>query len=150
MNIAMKTVFTALAGTTLALMPTIAFADEAANSNAANSTLASSSTVNILRDADLPADMWVRENPSGIAVSVRLGRETEVPAQTIENVLRQDFANNQFSNVAFFFEKGTGRFTSVAYHRRDYVDGPYTLPESRREVAQVTGQHQFEMANNLN
>ncbi|GAB5489643.1 MAG: hypothetical protein Pars2KO_32130 [Parasphingorhabdus sp.] len=150
MNIAAKKIFTGIAGTALAVTPTATFSQEAANSNDAQVTLASTAAVNILSDADRPANSWVRENPAGIAVSIRLGRETHVPPQTIESVLRQDFANNRFSNLQFFFEQGTGRATSVAYHRRNFVDGPYTLVESRNAVSRIAGQHQFEMANNLN
>jgi hypothetical protein len=148
-NVANKIFRLATAGA-LALTPTATFSQQTTNSNDAQVTVASTGGVTILRDADRPANTWVRENPAGIAVSVRLGRETEVPPRTIESVLRQDFANNRFTNVEFFFEQGTSRGTPVAYHRRNFVDGPFSLPQSRQEVAQVTGQHQFEMVNNLN
>ena len=150
MNGTAKTIFAGIAGTALALTPTATFSQETANTNEAQVQLASTGGVTILRDADLPADMWVRDNPTGIAVSVRLGRETQVAPDMIENVLRQDFANNRVSNLQFFFEQGTGRGTSIAYHRRNYVDGPFTLIESRNAVSSVAGQHKYELEHNLN
>ena len=111
----------------------------------ANTTQPVSLTVTdgrILPDAHRLADAWAVQNPNGVAVSLRLGTET-IPMDTIESVLRADFARAGISEVAFFFEQGKSAGTGVAFHTDEYVYGPYTLVEARKAIPTDVSQIKF-------
>lgn len=138
----LKTALSAVAGATLALTPLTA-------ANSQQAEFQEVAAAQITSDADRAAGAWVRENPSGISVSVRLGAETPVQPNVIEATLRNDFEKNGISNVKFFFERGGNGTSSVAYHTHNFVYGPYGLAVSRQEVAKVAQQNRFELASNL-
>ncbi|OLF71417.1 hypothetical protein AWH62_12790 [Maricaulis sp. W15] len=87
-----------------------------------------------------------------LAVAVRIGADTLVAAERVEEVLRDDFANNGIHNVRFFFERGGAGETGVSYHSDIYVSDPYPLATARDHVAAMANRVRFDqqLASNMN
>lgn len=123
----------------LSITSNISFAQEASSSN-----------IELMPDADRPAYLWAQANPTGVAVSVHLGRDTTVAAERIEAVLRQDFAESGIANVRFFFEDSGPGNSSLAFLTRNHVFGPFRLSEARNQVGETARQLRFEIERGLN
>nr|GGI02076.1 hypothetical protein GCM10011355_34230 [Aquisalinus luteolus] len=98
------------------------------------------SSVQILEDADHAANMWVVDNPSRLAVSVAIGRDTLVAADKVEEVLRRDFAQHGVTNIKFFYEMGGSGDSTVFYHIDGNAWGPYSLARARDFVSESASQ----------
>lgn len=100
-------------------------------------------SVQMLPDAHGQANGWVVGHPDRMAVAVSIGQSTKVPTETLERVLRQDFAANGVENVRFYYEQGGAGDSVVSYHSDEYVWGPYVLAVARQNVAQAASQFRF-------
>lgn len=107
-------------------------------------------TVQFLPDADSAAGQWVRANPDGIAVAIRLGKATPVPPERIESVLRSDFQRHGITQLRFFYERGGAGGSSVVFNTRNHAWGPFGLADSRSHVQEAAKQHLFEVRRGLN
>lgn len=100
--------------------------------------------VPISRDADRSADQWVVGHDDRMAISVRIGQGTQVPSEHVAKVLRQDFAAQGVTDIAFYFEKGTSQGdTTIAVHTDEYVWGPYALQDARKPIQEIASQFRF-------
>jgi len=104
-----------------------------------------SSDVVFLPDADRPAKLWADQNPASLAIAIRLGPETTVPTERIEEALRSDFAAHGLQRVRLFWERGSSGGSSVIYITRNHAWGPFGLAESRQQVGKAAEQLLFEV-----
>lgn len=106
--------------------------------------------VSMSLDADRAAYQWAQNNPRGVAVPVHLGRDTTVPVQNIETILRRDFAEYGIQQVEFFYEDAGIGGSALAYVTRNQIYGPFALQDARSYVAQTANQQNFEIQQSLN
>lgn len=99
--------------------------------------------------SDVAANRWVEDNPEYIAVAIRLGSKATVDPKNIVYWLRKDFLENGGCRTHFIFERGGLAGSSVAFRSRNHAWGPFTLANSRTEVAKACAQHSFEMERGL-
>ena len=103
-----------------------------------------------VKSADAAANRWVYNNPRDIAVAIRLGGATTVPAEHIVYWLRRDFEENGGCRTHFIFERGNPDLgSSVAFRTRNHAWGPFSLADSRKNVAEACAQHSFEVKRGL-
>jgi hypothetical protein len=142
----------AVAATALFAAPACAQEDQSANvtpvsmvtSEAASTN---TSTVEFLSDADTASSDWVVENPDGLAVSIRYGGATEYSPELIERTLRNDLSSFGFSNVAFFWERGSEQGgSSIIYEVIGRGFGPFGLTDGRRQISQIAQSLEFDPA----
>lgn len=114
----------------------ISMATTAAASNA-------TSAVEVSEDADRAAGQWVYGHPERIAIAVRIGNETLVPPERVEEVLRGDFAEHGVTNMPFYFETGGAGDTTVTFVTDDFVFGPFALGRVRDHVAEAVSQIRY-------
>lgn len=108
--------------------------------------------VPIVEDADYAANEYVVDRPQRFAVSVRIGEDTLVPAERVEEVLRDDLEGLGRTNVEFYFERGGPGDTTVSYHTTGRVFGSYPLATARDQIPYVIEQTSFnqQFAANMN
>lgn len=122
-----------------------AYAEDAPDSGRIVLAEATLSPVSLCDDADYEADAWVVDQPDRLAVSVRLGGGTEIPAETIQDLITKDFAANGFPDIVFFWEQGlSDGGTSVAYHTDHYVSEPVGLGQARQEIPKFASRVRFD------
>ncbi len=100
--------------------------------------------VPISSNADRASNRWVVGHDDRMAISVRIGQGTQVPSEHVAKVLRQDFAAQGVTDIAFYFEKGTSQGdTTIAVHTDEYVWGPYALQDARKPIQEIASQFRF-------
>lgn len=117
---------------------------------ALSQTASQSANVKFVADADSAAGLWVRANPDGMAIAIRLGQATPVTAEKIESTLRADLRAHGVTKVSFFYERGGDGGSSVIFNTRNHAWGPFGLAESRAHVREASEQHLFEVRRGLN
>ncbi|KPM22446.1 hypothetical protein AAJ72_11125 [Citromicrobium sp. RCC1885] len=136
----MRHLHTFVCAALIAIMPIAAVGQETAQAV----------TAIFIADADLASEQWAARNPTGMAISIRLGDETPVPPVRIESALRDDFKRYGITNVRFFFERGGSGGSSVVFNTRNHAWGPFGLADSRKHVQGAAEQHLFEVRRGLN
>jgi len=107
-----------------------------------------SKEITFVENAQSAASRWVESNPTDLAVVIRLGASTTVEPSTIAYWLRKDF-EGEGCKVHFLFERGSSGGSSVGFLTRNHGWGPFSLANSRKNVAEACAQHSFEVERGL-
>jgi hypothetical protein len=94
----------------------------------------------LVSNARLEAGRWSILNPTGAAVAVYLGTAQQLAPDRIERVIRTDFAANNVTNVALFYEQNDVPGTGFSLHQNGNAFGPYRVEEVRQAIPTVAGQ----------
>ncbi len=143
-----KNTLAAAAGASLALSPIAgATAQDAQPQQRAEFTqVAATTNVALTQDAPHAAYQWSKLN-RGIAVAVKLGTESSVTPQQIEQILTREIQNVGVSDVVFFYEQNDVAGTGVAYSFAGNTDGPFSLGEAREAAVKSAKQYLFQQSN---
>lgn len=121
------------AGTTLLSM----------SASLAQDTPATTSTVELVENADRTASTYGRQNP-GIAVAVFLGTESVVTPEQIKTILTREFVQAGVDDpIMFFFDQNDVPGTGVAYHYDGYANGPFNLKDARPQAVKIAKSYMF-------
>lgn len=94
--------------------------------------------VEVLPDAQRPANAWVAGNPDRIAISVRLGSENrDEMISNLPTAMDYQFGLRGKTGIRYFWEDGTSRATAFAIHSDAYVAGPLTFSDPANVVSEV-------------
>jgi len=96
------------------------------------------------------AGQWVRRHDDGIAIAIRLGSQTPVAPEVIEQTLRADFEAHGIDKLIVYVERKGDGGSSVVFRSANHVWGPFGLAASRGKVAEVAAQLWFEIERELN
>lgn len=121
----------------------LAASPQAANANTATQVAFTDNAVSA-------AGQWARQNNDGIAIAVRLGSDTPISPDTIEQALRRDFAEHGVHRLRFYFERSGSGGSSAVYQSSNHVWGPFGLAEARGQVEVAARQLRFEIDRGLN
>jgi len=77
---------------------------------------------------------WSRDNPYGVAVSVRIGSKAAVTADQIKQVLTADFKHYGVKNIKFFFEDYEGVASSIGLHVKGGATASHGIDTVRGEI----------------
>lgn len=125
-----------------------ATAQDAQPQQQAEFTRTATTNVNLSRDAGREAYQWSTRN-SGIAVAVRLGRESQVTPVQIEQILTREIQSAGVSTVVFFYDQNDTAGTGVSYSFAGNTDGPFSLGEARPAAARSAQQYLYQRSNGL-
>ena len=136
----------AMAGA-LAVSPMAAHADDAAQARVVP-VAAVTQQINLVEDAGIAAGRFSETNP-GIAVAIRLGTHPTTPTpERISEVLTEDFQEAGVTDpITFFFEQNDVPGSAAAFYYDGYIDGPFSLGQSRNEAAETAGTYNWRKNN---
>lgn len=108
------------------------------------------STVSLVENASRAASTYARQHP-GVAVAIRLGTHSSTPTpERVREVLASDFQDAGLDGpVTFFFDQNDVEGTAAAFYYAGYVDGPFSLGESRTAVRETVEDHNFRKSRGL-
>ena len=123
----------------MALSPA-AFANDAntAQETTIQTVALKSTDVEVLPDAQSPANAWVHGNPDRIAISVSLGDANR--GEMISNlpvVMDYQFAQRGKTGVEYFWEDGGAGATVFVIHSDAYVAEPLTFVDPAKVVSAI-------------
>jgi hypothetical protein len=126
---------------TLALTPTFAAAEPAANTNQPQAQTVSAQTISYSQNAMREATGWSMAHKDGVAIAVLIGTQREVTPERIEEVLRKEFSANGVSNVVFLYEEYKDALaTGFTLHADGATYGVYTIRDVKQNVPKVAQQ----------